>query len=407
VNDIISLVKKDGKMILRRMLPTFEAAMSEYAVVVVYGPRQSGKTTLSQIGCKNFNYANLEDKETRELAQNDYKAFFRRFPAPLIIDEVQRLPELLAQVQVIVDGNGKEPGQFVLTGSQQTELAAAVDESLAGRCCVLDLMPLSLAEVQAAAATLSTDEILVRGLMPELWVTNKNPTLYYRNYFRTYVERDVRRILNVKDLVLFERFVTLLAGRVGQLVNFSSLAGEVGVSSTTISSWMSVLESSFLIYRLQPYHTNIAKRLVKSPKVYFTEPGLAAYLMGIETPEQMSTHPLRGNLFENLAVMEAYKRKSDVARDPRLFFYRTEKGFEVDLIQLEGNWVIPTEIKSAMTYSKSLISNLDEYCRQEKLASNPQLVYDGEMLSGLGASGVTASNIRECCNLDLVQEVGK
>jgi len=381
-------------LIRRRMEPTFSGAISEYAVVVVYGPRQSGKTTLAQMSCPSFNYANLEDKETRELAQNDYKAFFHRFPTPLVIDEVQRLPELLSLVQVIVDGNGNRPGQFVLTGSQQTELASAVDESLAGRCCVLDLMPLSLPEVHEGADKMSTDEILFRGLMPELWVTKKNPTLYYRNYFRTYVERDVRRILNVKDLVLFERFVTLLAGRVGQLINFSSLAGEVGVSSMTISSWMSVLESSFLIYRLQPYHTNIAKRLVKSPKVYFTEPGLAVYLLGIETPEQLSTHPLRGNLFENLAVMEAYKRRSDAARDPRLFFYRTEKGFEVDLIQLDGTRIVPAEIKSAMTYSKSLISSLDAYCGQEQAAVNPQLVYDGVSLSDLGTSRITAHNIR-------------
>lgn len=378
----------------RLMRQAFEAAVSDYAVVVIYGPRQSGKTTLAQMCCPQFNYANLEDKETRELARDDYKAFFKRFPAPLIVDEVQRLPELLAQIQVIVDENGKKPGQFVVTGSQQNELAAAVDESLAGRCCVLDLMPFALSELQDLTGDLTTDEILLRGLMPELWMTQKNPTLYYRNYFRTYVERDVRRILNVKDLILFERFVTLLAGRVGQLVNFSALAGEVGVSSMTIASWMSVLEASFLVYRLQPFHTNIAKRLVKSPKIYFTEPGLATYLLGIETPEQLATHPLRGNLFENLAVMEAYKREANRAHDPRLFFYRTEKGFEVDLIRVAGLQIVPTEIKSSMTYSKSLIANLDEYCRQEKSAVSPQLVYDGGQMSDLGASNVTAMNIR-------------
>lgn len=388
-------------MFRRNMARTFGEALEEYAAVVVYGPRQSGKTTLAKMCCSKFNYANLEDKETRELARDDYKAFFHRFPTPLIIDEVQRLPELLAQVQVVVDANGKKPGQFVLTGSQQTELASAVDESLAGRCCVLDLMPLSLSEIREQAAERSTDEILLRGLMPELWATKKDPTLYYRNYFRTYVERDVRRILNVKDLILFERFVTLLAGRVGQLVNFSGLAGEVGVSSTTISSWMSVLESSFLIYRLQPYHTNIAKRLVKSPKVYFTEPGLAVYLLGIETPEQLATHPLRGNLFENLAVMEAYKREANQARDPRLFFYRTEKGFEIDLIRQEGQRIFPSEIKSAMTYSKNLIENLEAYCRLEKAATLPCLIYDGTPLAGLGKSDTTAVNVRGPINQQL------
>jgi len=360
----------------------------------LFGPRQSGKTTLAQMCCPGFHYANLEDRETRELARDDYKAFFHRYPTPLILDEVHRLPALLEQVQVIVDENGKRPGQFVVTGSQQMELASAVDESLAGRCCVMDLMPLSLGEVRENAAKLLTDEILLRGLMPELWATKKNPTLYYRNYFRTYVERDVRRILNIKDLILFERFVTLLAGRVGQLVNFSSLAGEIGVSSTTLSSWMSVLEASFLIVRLQPYHTNISKRIVKSPKVYFTEPGLAVYLLGIETPEQLATHPLRGNIFENFAILEAYKHDANRLRDPRLYFYRTEKGFEVDLIRLEGTHIHPVEIKSSMTYSKSLIANLESYCRQEPLAERPCLVYDGTPLEALGEFSARANNIR-------------
>ena len=381
-------------MIERQIKSAFNAALAEYSAVVVFGPRQSGKTTLAKMCCDGYNYANLEDKETRELAQNDYKAFFRRFPAPLIIDEVQRLPELLAQVQVLVDENNKKPGMFVLTGSQQTELAAAVDESLAGRCCILDLMPLSISEIAEKASVCTTEDILLRGLMPELWATKKKPTLYYRNYFRTYVERDVRRILNVKDLLPFERFVTLLAGRVGQLVNFSSLSAEVGVSSTTISSWMSVLESSFLVYRLQPYHTNISKRVVKTPKVYFTEPGLAVYLLGIESPDQLASHPLKGNLFENLAVMEAYKRQSNQARDPRLFFLRTEKGFEIDLLQQNGQRIIPIEIKSAMTYSKNLIANLEEFCRNEKSASSPTLVYDGTTMAGLGSADISAINIR-------------
>lgn len=381
-------------MIKRAIERDFQSALSEYAVVTVFGPRQSGKTTLAKACCPDFNYVNLEDKEAFELARDDYKAFFRHYPTPLIIDEVQRLPGILAQVQVIVDENGKRPGQFVLTGSQQAELAAAVDESLAGRCCVMDLMPLCLAEIKDQARGLSTDEILLKGLMPELWATGKDSTRYYRNYFRTYVERDVRRLINIKDLILFERFVTLLAGRVGQLVNFSALAGEVGVSSTTIASWMSVLEASFLIYRLPPYFTNIAKRLVKSPKVYFTEPGLATYLLGIECASQMATHPLRGNLFENLAIMEAYKQASNRVRDPRLFFYRTEKGFEVDLIRQVGATVEPMEIKSSMTYSSSLIANLTEYCRKDKTARSPRLVYDGSDLDSLGEFSVSACNIR-------------
>jgi len=258
----------------------------------------------------------------------------------------------------------------------------------------MDLMPLSLVELGGHTGAVSTDQLLLKGLMPELWASGKDPTRYYRNYFRTYVERDVRRLANVKDLILFERFVTLLAGRVGQLVNFSSLAGEVGVSSTTISAWMSVLEASFLIYRLPPYFGNLAKRMVKSPKIYFTEPGLAVYLLGIESEAQLATHPLRGNLFENLAVMEAYKAASNRVRDPHLFFFRTEKGFEVDLIRQEGTRIVPLEVKSSMTYSKALIGNLEEFCRREPSAVGPCLVYDGVPLGSLGEFSVTARNVR-------------
>ena len=381
-------------MLKRDMEGAFQTSLAEYPVVTVFGPRQSGKTTLSKVCCPNFDYVNLEDKEERGLAATDYKAFFRRHKAPLIIDEIQRLPELVAGVQTLVDEHRDRVGQFVLTGSQQSELAAAVDESLAGRTVVLDLMPLSVPELGEKALKTSTDELLLKGFMPELWAKRMNPTAYYRNYFRTYVERDVRRIVNVKDLIRFERFVTLLAGRVGQVVNLSSLANETGVSSMTISSWLSVLESSFLVYRLKPYFSNISKRMVKSPKVYFTEPGLAAYLLGIETEEQMSRDPLRGQLFENMVVMEAYKRHSNVGRDPRLSFLRTEKGFEIDLMISSGSRVQPVEVKSAMTFDKSLVRNLLTYAAECPEATSPRLVYDGEGIGSFGDAKVEVVNFR-------------
>lgn len=370
------------------------ASLAEYPVVTMFGPRQSGKTTLVKACCSGFDYVNLEDKEERELAASDYKAFFNRHHTPLIIDEIQRLPELVSAVQTIVDQHREQVGQFVLTGSQQTELAAAVDESLAGRTAVLDLMPLALTELGEARKDVSADELMLKGLMPELWVKRMDPTRYYRNYFRTYVERDVRRIVNVKDLIRFERFVTLLAGRVGQVVNFSSLANETGVSATTISSWLSVLESSFLVYRLRPHFSNISKRMVKSPKVYFTEPGLLAYLLGIETSEQLSRDPLRGQLFENFVVMEAYKHCSNGGRDPRLSFLRTEKGFEIDLMMSSGSRVQPIEIKSAMTFDKALVKNLESYMKAADDALSPRLVYDGEEIDAFGPAGVEAVNFR-------------
>ena len=381
-------------MLKRIMESAFKTSLSEYPVVTVFGPRQSGKTTLVKACCPEFDYVNLEDKESRELAATDYKAFFSRHKAPLVIDEIQRLPELVSGVQTLVDQNRDLVGQFVLTGSQQSELAAAVDESLAGRTAVLDLMPLSIPELGERAQKASTDELLLRGFMPELWTKRMNPTAYYRNYFRTYVERDVRRIVNIKDLIRFERFITLLAGRVGQVVNFSALANETGVSAMTISSWLSVLESSFLVYRLKPHFPNVSKRVIKSPKVYFSEPGLVAYLLGIETPEQMSRDPLRGQLFENMVVMEAYKRFSNEGRDTRLSFLRTEKGFEIDLLISSGSRVRPIEVKSSMTFNKSLVKNLVTYVTECRESMSPLLVYDGDEINAFGDCKIDVVNFR-------------
>ena len=381
-------------MLKRAMETAFMTVLAEYPVVTVFGPRQSGKTTLVKACCPGFDYVNLEDKEERDLAATDYKAFFLRHKAPLVIDEIQRLPELVSGVQTLVDQNREHVGQFVLTGSQQSELAAAVDESLAGRTAVLDLMPLSVRELGDRARKASTDELLLRGFMPELWAKRMNPTAYYRNYFRTYVERDVRRIVNIKDIIRFERFVTLLAGRVGQVVNFAALANETGVSAVTISSWLSVLESSFLVYRLKPHFSNISKRVVKSPKVYFTEPGLVAYLLGIVTAEQMSRDPLRGQLFENMVVMEAYKRFSNEGRDPRLSFLRTEKGFEIDLMLSSGSRVQPIEVKSAMTFDKSLVKNLVTYATECREVLPPRLVYDGDEIKSFGDCKIDIINFR-------------
>ena len=382
-------------MIKRIIEENLKADLAEYPVVTVFGPRQSGKTTLVRSACPEFGYVTMEDKETREAASSDYRGFFQNHPPPLIIDEVQRLPEIVSAVQTIVDSRRDLFGQFILTGSQQTQLAAAVDESLAGRTSVLDLLPLSCQELGDALNTLSTDECLVRGFMPELHAHRKRPFNYYRNYFRTYVERDVRRLVNVKNLLQFERFVTLLAGRIGQVVNFTSLANETGVSVSTVSAWFSVLEASFLVFRLPPYFTNIAKRVVKSPKVYFTDVGLAVYLMGIENAMQLATHPLRGSIFENMVVMDIRKGFTNGGREPRMSFYRTEKGFEVDVIIERGGKTVPIEIKSSMTYGKNLIHNLETYCEADTNAEAPVLIYDGNDFTDFGVHGVRAINWRK------------
>jgi len=235
--------------------------------------------------------------------------------------------------------------------------------------------------------------MLLRGFMPEIHDEAKDPTDFYRNYYRTYVERDLRQLAQIRNLAAFERFMVLLAGRVGQVVNLSALGGEVGVSTSTLSEWLSILEASFLVFRLQPYFSNISKRTVKSPKLYFTEVGLASYLLGLESPLHVSRDPLRGNLFENLVVADAMKARLNRGKDPRLFFLRTEKGFEVDLIVREGRALRPVEIKSAATFHPDFVSRLKRFCAEEPDAATPLLVYDGEGYAD--RSGVKCANFRE------------
>ncbi|MBR4252707.1 MAG: ATP-binding protein [Kiritimatiellae bacterium] len=381
-------------MIPRKIENSLREALDEYPVVTIFGPRQSGKTTLAKSCCPGFGYVNLEEQEESELAAADPKAFFLRHPAPVVIDEIQRVPSLVSQIQVAVDADRARCGRFVLTGSHQTALAEAVDESLAGRTAILELLPLSLDELGDGKGA-ATDELLFRGFMPELHAARKNPARYYRNYLRTYVERDVRRLVNVRDLILFERFVALLAGRIGQTVNFSSLAGETGVSSATVSSWLSVLEASFLVYRLKPWFSNVSKRFVKSPKIYFAETGLAAHLLGIRTPAQLATHPLRGALFENMCVMDVRKRFLNAGEDAPISFLRTEKGFEIDLLIHEASGIRPVEIKSAMTFNRTLVRNLEAFAREEPASASPVLLYDGSPIPSFGNRNVSVLNFRD------------
>ena len=365
-------------MIIRKIEQILRKTLAEYPVVTIFGPRQSGKTTLAKKCCPDFDYISLEDKETRDLAIADYKALFARYRPPLIIDEIQRVPEIASAVQVMVDADRERCGQFVLTGSQQASLAAAVDESLAGRTSVLELLPLSLDEIAETAKGMTADELMLKGFMPELYRVRKDVTSYYRNYFRTYVERDVRRLVNVKDLILFERFVTLLAGRVGQIVSFSALAGETGVSATTIANWMSILEASFLIFRLPPHFNNISKRLVKSPKVYFTDVGLASYLLGITESKQVARDPLFGGLFENMVVVEMLKTKFNFQKRVDFFYFRDNGGVEVDLVVEKGRKLHLYEIKGAMTPDKSFGRNMEKLRKCSADVETSNVIYSGE-----------------------------
>ncbi len=380
-------------MIKREIESKLRQLVRDYPVVTIYGPRQAGKTTLARQCFPDYTYVNLEDPATRQLAEADYQGFFNKYPEPLILDEIQRVPQLASAIQVRVDENREKTGRFILTGSQQPRLVESVSQSLAGRTALLTLLPLTIAELLTAKPSLSANDFIQRGFMPELAARTLLTHDYYSSYFRMYVERDLRQLIAIKDLAIFERFITLLAGRIGQPINLTSLSDDTGVSTKTITEWLSVLEASFIIFKLQPWYTNIAKRVTKHPKIYFVETGLAAYLLGIETPEQLFRDPLRGHLFENMVVIDTLKREYNQGKDGRLFFHRTEKNFEIDLIVQEGRALRPIEIKSAMTFNFDFTKNLTAFMAKVPEARQPSLVYDGEAMDL--SSGIAVRNFRD------------
>mgnify|MGYP002624567201 FL=1 len=367
-----------------------------FPVVTVLGPRQSGKTTLVKSYFKDYSYINLEDPEFCNLAKSDVNAFFGMIKGPVILDEVQRVPELLNKIQVITDEK-KEKAQFVLTGSFQQGLKSAISQSLAGRTAIINLLPFSIQELNSVGMDFSKDEFLYQGFMPRLYSEGQPADLLYRSYFQTYVERDVQTLLNVKNKGLFEKFLHLLAGRIGQVVNYESLANDTGVSRTTVEQWISVLESSFIIFKLEPYFENYTKRLIKSPKIYFYETGLAAYLLGIKNTEQVSRDPLVGNLFENMVILEILKSQFNRGMEKSLYYFRDSKGFEIDLIIADGRKIIPVEIKSASTYNKEFSKNLKKFCSFASNAFSPALVYSGSL--ELESEGIKHINFKNCGNL--------
>jgi hypothetical protein len=325
----------------------------------------------------DYAYCNLEHPEVRLIAQTYPENFFRQYPAPVIIDEIQHVPELLSYIQVKVDESRKN-GRYILTGSQNLTINASITQSLAGRKALINLLPFSIWELQQIKRIhFKRDDYLYHGFMPRIYDQKQEPTQSYRNYLHTYVERDIRQLIYLKELTTFENFLRLLAGRIGQLVNLTSIANDTGVSSTTISHWLSILEASFIIYRLYPYYKNIGKRVIKSPKLYFTETGLACYLLGIENEQQVGRDPLMGNLFENMVVMEAVKTRANKGLDPNLFFFRDSHHNEIDLIYKKGNRLIPIEIKAAMTYNNDFIKSIQKFQSLSPEISTGYVVYGG------------------------------
>lgn len=352
--------------------------LKEYPVTTLLGPRQAGKTTLARTALPGYAYANLEDLETREIAQHDPKAFFQKFSGKVIIDEIQRVPELLSSIQVEVDAH-KGNGRFVLTGSHQLSLREAIAQSLAGRTAILNLLPLSINELRHAGIEFERfEDYCFTGFMPRIYEQSQRPTTAYANYYQTYVERDVRQLIQLKDVSLFEKTLKLLAGRIGQVFDYSSLANDVGVDAKTIRHWISILEASFILYKLPPYFENFGKRVIKSPKYYFTDVGLLCYLLGIREPEQISRDPLIGQIFENLVVIECLKTRYNQGLIPDLYYFRDSKGNEVDLLAQDGRQLSAVEIKSSATFRMSQLKGIQRFKSITDTVSQSYLVYQGE-----------------------------
>jgi uncharacterized protein len=351
-----------------------------FPVVTITGPRQSGKTTLLKNVFPDKKYVSLEDPDIRQMATSDPRGFLNQSGTGLIIDKIQRVPELVSYIQGIVD-KLQIPGYYILSGSQQFELSQTISQSLAGRTALLRLLPFSLQEIQVIAANLTIDELIFQGFYPRIYnQPTVTPARYYSSYLETYIERDLRQLINVKDLRQFELFVRLCAGRVGQIFVASNLANDVGVSVPTIQSWLSILEASYIVYLLQPFYANINKRLTKSPKLFFYDVGLAAFLTGINEPYQILTSPLKGPLFENLVVMEALKSKYNHFKPYQLCYYRDSNNNEVDLILDYTSHMDAIEIKSSQTFDKSFLKGLN-YIRgilPEKIR-NTTVCYSGEI----------------------------
>ncbi|EDY81605.1 hypothetical protein VDG1235_1223 [Verrucomicrobiia bacterium DG1235] len=378
-------------------MQALDVRWKSYPIVTITGPRQSGKTTLARAHFPDLPYQTLENPDTRAFAQEDPKGFLNQHPEGAILDEIQNTPELLSYLQGIVDEDNR-PGQYVLTGSHNFNLLQTVSQSLSGRTSLLTLLPLSLSETSQAAAR-TIDEHIHTGFYPRLHQANApEPYVYYADYFQTYVQRDIRSQANIRDNAQFERFIRLCAGRVGQLLNITSLANDVGISRITAENWLTFLETSYLCYRLQPYHANLGKRLTKSPKLYFYDVGLASYLIGIKTADQIATHPLRGELFENLIISDFHKQFHNAGDVPQLYFYRDLQGTEIDCVFPSANSTHLIEIKSGQTISSDQYKALFKVPPLAQHAENKRyLVHTGEQTQH--RSELTILNLQDASTL--------
>lgn len=364
-------------MIPRTIANKVQELLGKYPIVSITGPRQSGKTTLTKMIRPDYQYVSLENPSDRLFAQQDPVGFLETYQNGVILDEVQYVPELFSYLQVYTDDR-QRMGEYILTGSQNFLLMEKITQSLAGRVAIFNLLPFSVEELQDTEY-LSADweSQLTQGFYPRKLVNDISSEDFYDNYLQTYIERDVRQVKNILNLDLFQRFIRLLAGRIGQLFNQNSLSVELGLDNKTINAWMSVLETSFVAYRLNPYFNNFSKRLVSTPKVYFYDTGLAAHLLGIRTTEELNLHFAKGNLFENLVITELMKNSLNQGKRPQFYFWRDTAQHEIDLLVQNGVQLEAIEIKSGKTIQPDFFKGLN-YLKKINPSTNTHVVYGGE-----------------------------
>ncbi|MBM4311712.1 MAG: ATP-binding protein [Deltaproteobacteria bacterium] len=375
-------------MIPRNAEHTLRQLAGGYPAVAVTGPRQSGKTTLARHVFSDKPYVSFENPDVRERAQSDFRGFLENYRRGAVFDEAQRCPELFSYLQQILDEDST-PGRFILTGSQQFGLRSGITQSLAGRVALVELLPFTLHECYGwkKPAKLNLATVLFNGLYPPVHDRKLDPHIWYANYMQSYIERDVRQMVNIRDLSSFQRFVRLCAGRNAQMMNLSDLASDCGITHNTAKAWISILEASYIVYMLQPHYENFNKRIIKTPKLYFYDTGLAAWLLGVQTPDQLGTHPLRGALFESFVVSEFVKARFNSGLRSNLFFWRDRSGNEIDLIVETGEHLQPIEIKSGQTIAGDFLSGLKKWITLSNgRAASPALIYGGR--EGAVQSGI-------------------
>ncbi len=367
------MIKREAEDFLKR-------ASRSFPVVAITGPRQSGKTTLARLVFGDKPYVNLENLDLRDAAENDPRGFLSQYSKGAVLDEIQRCPKLFSYLQEFID-TLNIPGLFVLTGSQQFGLLSGITQSLAGRVALLQLLPFNISEcssIKSFTEKTSIDELLLKGFYPPVHDKKPEPAVWYSNYVQTYIERDVRQMVNIKDLSLFRRFVRMCASRTGQLLNLSSLSADCGITHNTAREWISILEASYIIFLLRPHYSNFSKRLIKTPKIYFYDTGLAAWLLSIQDKVQMSHHPMRGALFETFVISEFMKSRYNSGLESNLYFWRDRTGTEVDLVVEKGDKLEPVEIKSGQTLNKDYFAGINKWREiAGDVSINPVLIYGG------------------------------